>query len=62
MWALPSTEWPKSNFTEKGWAEPRAAARAAPAPDTRLNKGVPEKQHTQPRQSQRERERETGSR
>ena len=30
----------------------------APAPDTRLNKGVPEKQHTQPQQSQRERERE----
>ena len=28
------------------------------APDTRLNKGVPEKQHTQPQQSQRERERE----
>ena len=27
------------------------------APDTRLN-GVPEKQHTQPQQSQRERERE----
>ena len=27
-------------------------------PDTRLNKGVPEKEHTQPQQSQRERERE----
>ena len=38
---------------------PGAGARAAaPAPDTRLNKGVPEKQHTQPQQSQRERERE----
>ena len=37
---------------------PGAGARATPAPDTRLNKGVPEKQHTQPQQSQRESERE----
>ena len=56
---LPPRPTPKRRPRGAGRRKPApgAGARATPAPDTRLNKGVPEKQHTQPQQSQRARER-----